>query len=131
MFKKEIRAPILALFFVSLGGLLLHIRIHPPSEEAFHWLPVIFGVLSTLVSPFLFNNPRTVAWAYLFTVAAVVVGTITMAAVSINELEGPITLDTVLLRSTFPHIIILFTKLPLAHHILRHNRPKSLEGDVH
>ncbi len=131
MLKKEMGAPILALFFVSLGGLLLHIRIHPPSEEAFHWVPVIFGVISTFVLPFLFSNARTVAWAYLINMAAVVVGTITMAAVSIEAWEGAVTLDGVLLRSTFPDIMVLFAKLPLAHHILRHFRPKTIEAGVH
>ena len=131
LFKKEMGALILALFFVSLGGLLLHIRIHPPSEEAFHWVPVIFGVISTFVLPFLFSNARTVAWAYLINIAAVVVGTIAMAAVSIDELKGPVTLDTVLLRSTFPDIMVLFAKLPLGHYILRHFRPKSIEAGIH
>lgn len=131
MFKKEMGAPILALFFVSLGGLLLHIRIHPPSQEAFHWVPVIFGVISTFVLPFLFSNARTVAWAYLINIAAVVVGTIMMAAVSIEAWEGAVTLHGVLLRSTFPDIMVLFAKLPLAHHILRHFRPKTIEAGVH
>jgi hypothetical protein len=131
LLKKEMGAPILALFFVSLGGLLLHIRIHPPSEEASHWVPVIFGVISTFVLPFLFSNARTVAWAYLINMAAVVVGTIMMAAVSIEEWEGAVTLDTVLLRSTFPDIMVLFAKLPLGHYILRHLRPKSIEAGIH
>lgn len=131
LLKKEMGAPILALFFVSLGGLLLHIRIHPPSQEAFHWVPVIFGVISTFVLPFLFSNARTVAWAYLINIAAVAVGTISMAAVSIEAWEGAVTLHGVLLRSTFPDIMVLFAKLPLAHHILRHFRPKTIEAGVH
>jgi hypothetical protein len=61
MFRKEVCMPILGLFFISLGGLLLHLRIHPPTDEASNWIPVVFGVLSVIVLPFLFNSPRTVA----------------------------------------------------------------------
>ncbi len=125
MFKKEIRAPILSLFFISLGGLLLHIRIHPPMEDAFHWVPVLFGVATAFVLPFLFNNAKTVTWAYLITMAAVGVGTVAMALVSVGEWEGAVTLKGVILESTLPDIIVLWAKVPLAHLILRHFRPKT------
>ena len=78
MIKREIRAPILALFCLSLGGLLLHVRIHPPEKSVFNWIPVVFGVLGTAVLPWMFNNRRTVPWAYLLNLAAVVAGTVTM-----------------------------------------------------
>jgi uncharacterized membrane protein len=124
VFKKEVRAPIFALFFISLGGLLLHIRIHPPLEEAFHWVPVGFGVVTAFVLPFLFNSEKTVAWAYLINMAAAIVGTVAMTYVAVGEWQGPITLKAVLFESTLPDIIVLWAKVPLGHHILRHFRPK-------
>ena len=123
MIKREIRAPILVLFFLSLGGLLLHIRIHPPDHSVFNWTPVVFGVLGTAVLPWLFNYRRTMPWAYLLNLAAVVVGTVTMAWHTATHWEGAVTWQAVLLRSTLADIVILLAKLPPAHQILRHFRP--------
>ena len=123
MFEKQIRAPILALFLISLGGLLLHLRIHWPPKEVSVWLPAIFGVVATFVLPFMFNSAKTVAWAYLINLAAVIVGTIAMAHFSIENWQGQITLKTVILQSTLADILVLWAKLPLAQIILRYWRP--------
>ena len=125
MFRKEVCMPILALVLISLGGLLLHVRLHPPANEASNWVPVVFGVLCVVVLPFLFNSPRTVAVAYLLNAASVVVGIVTMAWYSIEHWQGPVTWDAVVLQSTLADIVILLAKLPIAHVILRHFRPKS------
>ena len=53
MFKREIRAPICALFFISLGGLLLHLRIHPPAKSAYNLVPAVCGGITTFVLPLL------------------------------------------------------------------------------
>jgi len=123
MFEKQIRAPILALFLISLGGLLLHLRIHWPPKEVSVWLPAIFGVLTTFVLPFMFNNAKTVAWAYLINLAAVIVGTIAMANFSIENWQGPVTIKGLVLQTTLADILILWAKLPLAQIILRYWRP--------
>jgi len=124
MFKEEIRAPILAYFFISLGGLLLHIRIHPPNEELLDAVPVVCGVLTTVLLPFLFNYRRTVAWAYLINLAVVIAGTLGMAYYSMTEWGElvPVTVVNVILRSTLADILILWAKLPLAQMILHHFR---------
>ena len=67
----------------------------------------------------LFNSPVTVTWAYLFTWATVVTGTVAMAYFSIVTWKLPVTAQTVIMNSTLPDIIILLAKLPLAHKILR------------
>jgi hypothetical protein len=128
MFLKEIRELIGAFFFLSLGGLLLHLRLHPPSAGLFNWIPAAFGVLSTVVLPFLFNRRNTVAYAYLLTWASVIVGTAGMAYFSITTWKLPITADTVILKSMLADIIILWTKLFLAHKILRFHRPAGAAG---
>ncbi len=125
MFRKGVCVPILGLVLISLGGLLLHLRIHPPTDEASHWIPAIFGVLSVIVLPFLFNSPRTVATAYVLNAVSVVVGTVAMAWYSIEHWQGQVTWDAVLLKSTLADILILSAKLPIAHIILRHFRPKN------
>ena len=137
MFKKGIRAPILAFFLLSAGGLLLHLRMHTPgllqplfgipptSAPAANWLPLTFGLLGTFLLPFLFNYDKTVAWAVLVTWLAVVVGTGSMAQYSIAHWQGPVSLKAILLQSTLADILVLTAKLPLAHVILRHFAAKG------
>ena len=129
MLKKRIRKPILALFFLSLGGLLLHLRIHPISKSVFNVVPAAFGIVTTLALPLLFNYRRTVAWAYVINVATVVVGAVTMAWFSWVNWQGPITLKTVILHSTLADILILSAKLPLGQMILRYFRPAGGQGE--
>ena len=127
-FKRPIRKPIFALFFLSLGGLLLHLRIHPVSEGVVNLVPTAFGVVTTFALPFLFNYRRTVAWAYVINLAAVVVGAVTMAWISWVHWQGPVTPLRLLLESTLADILILAAKLPLGQMILRHFRPAGGEG---
>jgi len=122
LFKKEIRGAIWALILLSAGGLLLHTRIHPPTESLFDWVPAASGIITLLVLPVLFNYRATVAWAYVLNVAAVLVGTVAMAWYSATHWQGPVTWQAVLLKSTLADIVILSAKLPLGHHILRHFR---------
>ncbi len=132
MFKKEIRKPILALFFLSLGGLMLHLRIHPVGEHARNLVPLLFGLATTFALPLLFNYRRTVAWAYAINIAAVIVGAVTMAWfswVTWDISKAPVTVTNILLRSTLADILILAAKLPLGQMILRHFRPIDGQGE--
>lgn len=129
MSKRATCGPIISLFLMSLGGLLLHLRIHPPGSEAAHWIPAISGVASTFALPVMFYYRKTVTWAYLFTWAAVIVGTVTMADYSVDEWVGEVTLKRIILESTIADIAILWAKIPLAYMILRIVRPKD-EGDA-
>ena len=126
MFNKEIRASVWALFFISAGGLLLHVRIHSPGKSLFNWIPLASGVMTTFALPIMFNFRRTVAWAYLLNLAAVIVGTVTMAYYSAANWQGPVTVGALLLRSTLPDILILLAKVPLGHHILQHFRRAAM-----
>jgi hypothetical protein len=137
VFKKGIRAPILAFFLLSAGGLLLHLRIHTPGPlqsllgmpqtpaATVNWIPATFGVLGTFLLPFLFNYEKTVVWAVVVTWLAAVAGTGGMAHYSITHWQGPVTWDALLLRTTLADILVLTAKLPLAHIILRHFYPKG------
>jgi len=141
MFKREVRGAIWALFFISLGGLLLHLRIHPfwpvqTPEGARGWefvylIPAIFGVVTTLILPFMFNSRKTVAWAYLINWLAVIIGTITMAYFALEHIADwrgsvwSVTLVNAIVKTTLADILILWAKVPLGHVILRHFRPKA------
>jgi hypothetical protein len=129
MFRKEVRDLIWVYFFMSLGGLLLHLRIHPPKDNVFNWIPAIFGAVNAFVLPFLFNSPVTVAWAYLFTWATAATGTVSMAYFSIVTWAMPVTVKNVIMLSTLPDILILVAKLPLAHKILRFYWPDGVTAE--
>jgi hypothetical protein len=126
MFQKEIREPIWAFFLISLGGLLLHLHLHPPALSLFNWLPCAFGVVSTLALPFLLNRRDTVAYAYLFTWASVCAGTVGMSYFSITTWKGPVTVTAVIIKSMLPDIIVLWSKVFLAHKILRFHWPEGM-----
>jgi hypothetical protein len=126
VFRKEIRELIWALILLSFGGLLLHLRIHPPSESLFYWIPFLFALMNTLVIPFLFNRRETVAYAYLFTWATVIAGTVGMAYFSITTWNLPVTAISVILKSMLPDIIMLWSKIFLAHKILRFHWPDGV-----
>lgn len=129
MSKKGVLAPILSLFLMSLGGLLLHLRIHPPGSEASHWIPAVSGIATTFALPVMFYYRKTVTWAYLLTWVAVIVGTVMMADHSVDHWVSEVTFKRVILESTIADIAILWAKIPLAYMILRIMRPKG-EGDA-
>jgi hypothetical protein len=118
MFRKEVRELIWAFLFISLGGLLLHLRIHPPQESLFNWVAAGFAGVNTVLLPFLFNKPATAPWAYLFVWGTVITGTAAMAYHSIVTWKLAVTFQTVIMHSTLPDILILIAKVPIAHKIL-------------
>ena len=126
MFHREIRDLILAFFLLSLGGLLLHVRIHPPSESLFNWIPLVFTLVNILAIPILFNRKGTVAYAYLFAWATCITGTVGMTYFSITTWHVPYTVTDFVMKSTFPDIVILWTKIFLAHRILRFHWPDGV-----
>jgi hypothetical protein len=123
MIPKSVKLLILAHIFLSLGGLLLHLRIHAVSESLLNWWAPAFGMANLFLLPFLFARSSTVGWAYIINFATVIAGTVGMAYYSIITWQGPITVYSIFLTSTFPDIIILLAKLPVAHLILLTIRP--------
>ena len=116
---KDIRMLILAFVLLSVGGLMLHIRIHPPVASLFNWIPVAFGAINILVLPFLFRRAGTAPFAFMLCCVTVIAGTIGMAYYSTVEWKEPVTLYTVLFKSTLADIIILAVKVPLGYVLLR------------
>ena len=119
MIKKEVLHPNISLALLSLGGLLLHLRIHPPSEDAMNWFPAIIGAVCAFILPVMFNYSKTARWAFLITMISVIGGVITMADYSIDHAPEKITFVSILLNTTLPDILILLAKVPLAISILQ------------
>ncbi|GAB7080662.1 hypothetical protein [Megalodesulfovibrio paquesii] len=130
-FFRYPRPPRLAVHLVaahlclSLGGLLLHLRIHPVLESYFYWWAAAAGVVSCLFMPALFLHPRTVGLGCLLNALTVLLGTVGMAYFSLHSMTWPVDLASILLQSTLPDIIILLAKLPLGQMILETMRPEG------
>jgi hypothetical protein len=112
------RALLGALFFVALGGFLLHYRIHPfllpdvdhPGQTVFRGPFVAASLLPLLdltVVTALFGFRRTAPLAYLLNGLIVIFGVVLMGHFSIAVLapKSPSPADW-LLKSTFPDIAI-------------------------
>jgi hypothetical protein len=126
LFKKEIRKPILALLFLSLGGWMLHFRIHHISANPSNFVPFFLGLVDIIITPQLFNHKRTVLIAYLFNGIGVIIGAIAMATFSLSALPDPLTFTSIIFRTLLADILILFSKLFIGQMILSHFYPAGL-----
>ena len=104
---------ILAIFFLALGGWLLHLRIHPIGKDAEHYIPAVAGLISVIIIPLLFIFRSTTPFAYLLNGMTVIIGTITMAHFSIKNPPQVWTLLTILMGTCLPDILILWGKFAL------------------
>lgn len=102
------------LFLISLGGWMLHLRIHPFSaDDTQNIVPLISGVISVFCLPLLFYFRKTVTLAYVVNGFLVIAGTVTMTHLSIATFKDLVTLPNVLLKSTLADIAILWGKFAL------------------
>ena len=101
---------ILAIFFLALGGWLLHLRIHPTAKDAENYIPFVAGLISVIVIPVLFIFRSTIPFAYLLNGMTVIIGTITMTHFSIENHPQAWTLQTILLGTCLPDILMLWGK---------------------
>jgi len=126
IFKKEIRKPILALLFLSLGGWMLHFRIHSITANPSNFVPFFLGLIDIIVTPQLFNHKKTVIIAYLFNGLGVIIGAIAMATFSLSALPAPLTFTSIIFRTLLADIFILFSKFFIGQIILSHFYPHGL-----
>lgn len=110
-----------ALALISAGGLLLHLRIHPPGREAFNWVAALWGVVCVVAVPWMLSRPRSAPWGWALNLLSVVVGTVAMAWYSVVHWKTPLTPWSILLNSTLGDILILWAKVPLAQAALAHH----------
>lgn len=126
LFKKEIRGPILALMLLSLGGWMLHFRIHHISAHPANFVPFLLGILDVLITPQLFNYKKTVILGYLFNGVGVILGAIAMATFSLYTFPAPLTFAGVIFKTMLGDILILSSKLFIGQVILSHFYPAGL-----
>lgn len=96
------------LAVVSLGGWLLHLRVHPISTDATHWIPFITGLISIVILPTMFLSRKTLPYAYILNGMFVIIGSITMAHVSIPKLEGNLSFESIFIGTLLADIAILW-----------------------
>jgi hypothetical protein len=107
------RVLLASLAAVSLGGFLLHTRIHPVAHNPANLIPALSGLLSVLAIPLLFSFRRTLVWGYLLNGFTAVIGTVVMAHFSIVHWPQPANLPALLLNTTLADILILWGKFLL------------------
>ena len=101
---------ILAIFFLALGGWLLHLRIHPVAKDAEHYIPAVAGFISVIIIPVLFIFRSTIPFAYLLNGMTVIIGTITMTHFSIENPPQVWTLQTIFMGTLLADIMLLWGK---------------------
>jgi hypothetical protein len=126
LLKKEIRGPILALMFLSLGGWMLHFRIHHISANPSNFAPFLLGIFNVLITPQLFNYKKTVIVAYLFNGVGVILGALAMIIFSLSILHRPLTLTGIIFQTLLADVFILSSKLFIGQIILSHFYPAGL-----
>ena len=96
-----------ALIAMSLGGWLLHLRIHPVEKALINWLPCISGLAAIIVVPLLFLKKQTAGYGYVLNGMQVIIGAILMARYSFLNPPDHLTFSALFLKTTLPDILIL------------------------
>jgi hypothetical protein len=131
-FKKELYIPVLVLALLSIGGLLLHLRLHPVpfgagrGENPANLIPFVSALLGAVAVPILLSRARTFIIGYLINGMAVVIGTITMAHMSIAAPPYPLTFPAIVTNTSIPYIVLLFPKLLVGQRILFYYHPNGM-----
>jgi hypothetical protein len=108
--RISVKATLLAaLIALSIGGLMLHVRIHSPLINPANIIPVIAGILSIIVVPWLFAYKSTIHYGYVLNGMLAIVGTVIMAHFSIAHWPVPATFGSVMLKTLLSDILILWT----------------------
>jgi hypothetical protein len=116
--KQKIRLLLVAaLFFISLGGWMLHMRIHPISKLAVNWVPIVAGLIGVTAVPVMFLFRRLLAYAYVINGMLVIIGIITMSHFSFAHPPEQIRFQTLIMGTLFADILILFTNFMLGKSI--------------
>jgi hypothetical protein len=129
--KQNIRIILVAgLVSASLGGWLLHLRIHPPGESPINYLPFITGLVSIVAVPAMFFSRKTLAYAYVLNGMIVLIGVITMGHVSLMRLPDQITFTKAVLGTLLADIVLLFTKFLFGKALFELNLFNAIDAKV-
>lgn len=112
--KENLKTTLLSgLVLISMGGWLLHNRIHPPVARGANFLPFFAGIISAVFVPMLFLKRGTVLYAYILNGMIVILGTIGMAHFSLANPPRPVTIGFLLLLTLFADILLLWGKFAI------------------
>jgi hypothetical protein len=129
--KNNIRRLLVAgLVFGSLGGWLLHVRIHNPAASAMNLIPFITGLISIIVIPAMFFVKNTRAYAYVINGMFVIIGTITMARVSLLHLPAVLSIQTIFIGTLLADIFILVTNFMFGKALFELDMLASIDAAV-
>jgi hypothetical protein len=123
MTPRIVRIMVLVHIGISLGGMFIHLKLHPPGNSLYFWWASPVSVFSLIVIPVLYCRPSTAAWGFMFNAGTILIGTVGMFYYSVLTVERPLTLYNVFLESALPGIFIAWIKLPVSLVILRKMRP--------
>jgi hypothetical protein len=109
--KENLRALLLsALFFLAVGGLLLHCRIHVWGTSPSNFIPAVSGIISVGLIPLLFYFRSTVTFGYLLDGITVIIGMITMVHFTLKNAPSEWSLQTIFFQTLMADIIMLCAK---------------------
>jgi hypothetical protein len=112
--KQKLRAFLVAgLFLISLGGWMLHVRIHPPLKLAANYVPFFAGLISITAVSAMFMFRKTLAYAYVVNGMLVIIGTITMTHFSLAHPPEHVTLSALVFNTLLADIVVLSTNFIL------------------
>ncbi|WP_300670406.1 hypothetical protein [Desulfoluna sp.] len=117
MTRKPAHMLVLSHMLLSIGGLFLHLRFHPPMKSLYFWWAAPMSAVSLCLLPPLFLRASTAGVAVLMNAFAVTAGSVGMAYFSLLNPPAPLTPETLLTHSTLIPVCLLLSKLPLAQAI--------------
>lgn len=130
--KQKLRLLLVGgLFFISLGGWMLHVRIHPPLARAANTVPFVAGLIGFTVVAAMFLSRKTLAYAYVINGMLVIIGTITMTHYSVAKPPEEITFISLIFKTMFPDILILFTNFMLGKALFELEMLKTEKTGIH
>jgi len=100
---------IVSIIVLSLGGLMLHVRIHPIQVNKANIIPLICGALSIFAVPVLFSFKKTVQYGYVLNGMLAIIGTVIMTHYSIANLPRPVTFEAIFFETLLASILMLWT----------------------
>ena len=98
------------IVLLSIGGWLLHFRIHSPENALHNYIPFISGILAAIVIPYLFCFKKTIHYAYVLNGFTVIIGTVVMAHYSLANLPDPVSIGDLIVKTTLGDIRLLWGK---------------------
>jgi hypothetical protein len=105
--------------------MLMHLKFHSPFKSLYFWWASPVNAVSLIIIPVLYSRSSTIRWGFMFNAAAVLIGTIGMSYYSLLNLERPLTVYRIIIESTLPNILILWSKIPIAYLILLEMQPQK------